>query len=141
MQIYNNSYNADYPIVTNTETLVTNIHTNVRYIPLPIQLFPYIYPKIRSTVQNILSFLLVLVSIISGINLNGQQPIPPNPPAGYRLVFHKEFDYKVTPDSSKWRFDTGFSRNHVPSLNLFGISYVNFMLPNSYPTFQFLNIP
>lgn len=91
----------------------TNIHTNVRYI-FPIQLFPYIYPKIRSTVQHILSFLLVLVSIISGINLNGQQPILPDPPAGYRLVFHDEFDYNGAPDSSKWSFETGFIRNHEP---------------------------
>lgn len=35
-----------------------------------------------------------------------------NPAPQYKLVFDDEFDYKGLPDSTKWTYEEGFTRNH-----------------------------
>lgn len=35
-----------------------------------------------------------------------------NPVGGWKLIWHDEFNYKGLPDSTKWRYEVGFQRNH-----------------------------
>lgn len=50
------------------------------------------------------AFLIVLVTLLSSTAPIWSQE--------YQLVWSEEFDYEGVPDSSKWRFEKGFVRNH-----------------------------
>ncbi|MBR2379889.1 MAG: glycoside hydrolase family 16 protein [Paraprevotella sp.] len=50
------------------------------------------------------AFLIVLVTLLSSTSPIWSQE--------YQLVWSEEFDYEGAPDSSKWRFEKGFVRNH-----------------------------
>ncbi len=64
-----------------------------------------------------LSFFLLLFFFISNSLTAQTKPFAGGSGKFQHLVWSEEFDYKGLPDSTKWKYDTGYLRNHETGVN------------------------
>ena len=63
--------------------------------------------------QSIFFNFLLIALVLSQDTVDGQTKLSHSPTSGYKhLVWQDEFDNPGLPDSAKWKYDTGFIRNH-----------------------------